>query len=872
MERLTAHAFDAAHAFTKRQSNTQTSDPKETSSSATQLLSTLAPVALVAAIFFILFIILRRIFPRKYEPRTFLDSLDEYERSPQLGKGLFGWVGVFFKIPDSYVLNHHSLDAYLYLRFFKVAIVTCLVGCLITWPVLFPINITGGGGLTQLDMLTFGNVTDNRFKYFAHVGCMWLFFGFVMYMIARESIFYINLRQAYLMSPLYTSRMSSRTVLFVSVPDDYLNEIKLREMLGPQVKSIWFPTDTKDLEDIVDQRDKALWRLEAAEVKLVKQANAARLKSAKKGGASAGHHNDDGGESGSVAAQYLSKKQRPTHKTKPIIGKKVDTIDWCRSELQHLIPKVAAEQDKHRRGECKLLHSVFVEFTSVTEAQAAYQSLTHHQVLHMAPRYTGLTPGEVIWSNLNMGWLMRLIRKAIATAFIVALVTWWSIPVAFIGALSNIKALSANPALSWLSWLADLPSPVVGLISGLLPTILLAVLMALLPIILRKTAKVAGAVTLSQVELTTQNYYFAFQVIQVFLVATLGSAAAATYSAISKNPSSATSLLAKSIPKASNFYLAYFILQGLGVVAAQLVGIVGLLLFYVLGKLLDNTPRKMYKRWSTLAGVGWGTLYPIYTNLFVIALCYSVIAPLVLIFAAIGLWLFYFAFRYNLLFVFNAQIDCKGRNYPRALQHVFTGMYIAEICMIGLIGTSVSDVKAIGPLLLMILLVVFTVLFHMNLNAALTPLIEYMPKSIAAEERRLTAAETGGKENGISTAHAGDAPHKKPNMLTKFLKPHVYCDYATMRRLVPRELTNSLVHDRYTEQIERDAYFNPSITAGVPLLWIPRDEMGVSRQEVRDSGKVVPITDVGAHLNEKNKIVWDDKNARPPIYEETIYY
>ncbi len=49
--------------------------------------------------------------------------------------------------------------------------------------------------------------------------------------------------------------------------------------------------------------------------------------------------------------------------------------------------------------------------------------------------------------------------------------------------------------------------------------------------------------------------------------------------------------------------------------------------------------------------------FPIYTNLFVIAICYAVIAPLVLGFAAIGLYLFYFAFRYNLIFVGNQAID-----------------------------------------------------------------------------------------------------------------------------------------------------------------------------------------------------------------------
>jgi calcium permeable stress-gated cation channel len=61
--------------------------------------------------------------------------------------------------------------------------------------------------------------------------------------------------------------------------------------------------------------------------------------------------------------------------------------------------------------------------------------------------------------------------------------------------------------------------------------------MALLPIILRAMAKWGGDPTASAVELTVQNTYFAFQVIQVFLVATLGSAASSVGAKIAKSPS-----------------------------------------------------------------------------------------------------------------------------------------------------------------------------------------------------------------------------------------------------------------------------------------------------------------------------------------------
>lgn len=312
--------------------------------------------------------------------------------------------------------------------------------------------------------------------------------GFLMFMITRESIYYINLRQAYLMSPLYASRMSSRTVLYTSVPTEYLNERKLRSMLGDHVRHIWFVTDTKDLEDLVEERDKAAMKLEGAETKLCKLANGARLKSARRTGA--GHEEeqasfvDGSGESGSVAAQYIPRKKRPTHRLKPIIGKKVDTIDWSRMELQRLTPKVEAEQNKHRSVEAKPVNAVFVEYDSLSEAQAAYQSLTHHQALHMAPRYTGMTPGEIVWKNLRIKWWERMIRIIATTSFVVALIIFWSIPVAVVASISNINYLTEK--LPWLGFIKNMPSVILGVITGLLPSVLLAALMSLLPVVLRR--------------------------------------------------------------------------------------------------------------------------------------------------------------------------------------------------------------------------------------------------------------------------------------------------------------------------------------------------------------------------------------------------
>ena len=130
--------------------------------------------------------------------------------------------------------------------------------------------------------------------------------------------------------------------------------------------------------------------------------------------------------------------------------------------------------------------------------------------------------------------------------------------------------------------------------------------------------KMAGAVSLGELELKVQTWYFVFQVIQVFLVTTLASGAVASGQKIANDPSQAPTLLASNLPKASNFYINYFVLYGLAVASKSLLNIVALLLYHLLGKFLDKTPRKMYNRYLKLPSMSWGKTYPVYTNLAVI--------------------------------------------------------------------------------------------------------------------------------------------------------------------------------------------------------------------------------------------------------------
>jgi hypothetical protein len=149
----------------------QTGEARDASNSLSSFLSTLVPTAILAGAFVTAFFIFRKSFRRVYAPRTYLNHLGEQRQTPAQKGGFFGWIADFKNLKDEYILDHQSIDGYLFVRFFKMMVVLCFLGAVITWPVLFPVNATGGGGQQQFDLLSFSNVSPqgvNANRYYAH--------------------------------------------------------------------------------------------------------------------------------------------------------------------------------------------------------------------------------------------------------------------------------------------------------------------------------------------------------------------------------------------------------------------------------------------------------------------------------------------------------------------------------------------------------------------------------------------------------------------------------------------------------------------------------------------------------------------------------
>lgn len=292
-------------------------------------------------------------------------------------------------------------------------------------------------------------------------------------------------------------------------------------------------------------------------------------------------------------------------------------------------------------------------------------------------------------------------------------------------------------------------------------------------------------------------------------------------------------------------------------------------------------------------------------------------------------------YKYNLLYVFDTELlDSRGLYYPRALMHLMIGLYLAEICMIGLFALQ----SAFIPLVLMVMFLVFTGLVHISLNEAVSPLLYNLPRTLAleSEEAEQNDHPEGTEGPQIPEEHAGGAaaayydleeqygdeedtldhdtldrgmegsrgmmsfftkftrtaieedlsaqaresgltavfskvkgwmtpdPNKVPNFFMRWLHPEIYEDFKTLRQLVDQ----LPAEEDETDKLGQRAYWPPEMWVQAPKLWIPRDEGRVSRQEVAHTRGVIQITDRGAWLNEKNRVVADLSEA--PYEEERI--
>lgn len=245
------------------------------------------------------------------------------------------------------------------------------------------------------------------------------------------------------------------------------------------------------------------------------------------------------------------------------------------------------------------------------------------------------------------------------------------------------------------------------------------------------------------------------------------------------------------------------------------------LIVYLLSPWRDVSPRQKWLRQTKLSSVEWAFLFPPLTNVAVIGIAFSVIAPLVLAFTCFFFAVYWLAYRHNVLYVYQYEHDTGGLFFVAAVNQLFAGLYVMELCLIGIffIARGPDGQSSCVPHgTIMVTVLTLTVAHQYSLKRTFDPLIRYLP--ISKDQRNLdTSLVTPGSHDGISSSASEDVKEEGSETINYTLE----C-YARAKR---------------------------------PTVWLPRDTLGVSGDEMqcaKRSTNQLGMSDVGASMNEKGRL------------------
>ncbi|PLW13499.1 hypothetical protein PCANC_15599 [Puccinia coronata f. sp. avenae] len=913
--------------------SSDTSFKAASTKSTSTFISALIISATIAGIQVGAFLILRTSIRKIYAPRTYLPVPSK--RSQPVSVTPWGWLLPTLRLPSKSMIPTAGLDAYMYIRFLRLMIfIFAPTSCLVA-AVLLPLNSIGTSvSTTGLNSFAFGNIPENQqIRYVGHLLCAYAITIWTVYLIQKEMSKYIQLRQEYLTRQSHLDLPQSRTVLVTGVPKSFLSSQVLNSLtarLPGGIKRVWISRALDDLPKIYNKRQECVSMLESAETTLVKKAiqqHKSMLKSSQDKAQpflpetiKRVHSRELSTAEQDPVDQFVHRKSRPSHRLGflGLLGKKVDTIDYCKDEIVKLTGQL--EEARLKLDDHHPHNSAFIEFNEILAAQIFSQIVLYQKPLRMAKRYVDAAPQDIIWDNLNINPYDERIRNMVSWVIVIGLIVVWSFPVAFIGSLSNITSFCTT--LHWLSWLCNSHNHLQDVVQGILPPVLLALIFLILPMLLRLIGRYSGVPRISEIELILMTRYYLFLVIHGFVVTTLSSGLTLAIPELSKDPSKAVTILTINLPKASIFFMTYMVTTSLTSASGALLQIFPLIIYYLKLFVLASTPRSVFNVRYEMPQPQFGTLFPNTTLLATIGLAYSVTAPIMSILALFAFTIYFVVYKYLFLFVFDvpAAHETGGRFFPLAMNHVFIGLYFSQLCLAGLffLARDVShNASSIPQGAMMIVLFFLTCFSHVLIRNSYAPLTTFIPLSMVEEE---VVSKAKKLKQQATEAHEKHSPAEQNKYLTSNLKDvsspasdntqetcvqrsysdtdmtqlsmptgksegHEFCQtvltpigedtgeyLSRLQRPTLEDSANtggpSYGEENFVTEQSQTAFLHPAVYENTRPVWIPEDPIGIAKLEVMDmKARKIPASLKGAGITSSGKVF---VTRSPPENAEVI--
>jgi hypothetical protein len=367
----------------------------------------------------------------------------------------------------------------------------------------------------------------------------------------------------------------------------------------------------------------------------------------------------------------------------------------------------------------------------------------------------------------------------------------------------------------------------------------------------------------------------------MFLVVSISGSLVSFLSNAAESPKSVPSQLAQTLPRAANYFMSYVLVKALTGSSNALLQPVTLCAQLISGS-RDVTPRQKWQRQAKFASIEWARLFPPLTNIAVIGIAFSVIAPLVLPFVSFAFVLYWIVYRYNVLYVYHYDYESGGRFFIAALNQLFTGLYVMEVCLIGHFFVTVDDEgnsKCLPHGITMVGVLALTVAYQIFTNRTFHSLTEFLPvcgdvygdalttNQVGHGDRSVLCERSDGgeideslvvKRSGESSAPEGSK--YGGNRQVADCQPS-----TTSTRCFSMERHGQNFKKTYKNVDENvDHRMRPYDSALEPIVWIPRDGYGISADEIRgfaEKADSIQVSDDGAWLDDERRM---KLNTCPP--------
>ncbi|CAM0905341.1 unnamed protein product [Alopecurus aequalis] len=626
-----------------------------------------------------------------YYPNVLLRGLDPWEGRGRGTRSPVGWIRQAFAASEADVVAAGGVDAAVYLVFLSSVLAILVFSGVVLLPVLLPLAGTdhaldnsvgsenGTEKFTVIEKLALGNVQKSSLRLWGFIlSVYWV--SFVTYFVLWKSYKHVsNLRAA--------ARSTS--------------DVKPEEF-SVLVRDVPVPPPDQSIKDAVDSYFRTLHPDTFYKALVVTDI---RSKTANK-----------------------PEGTKPTHRTGflGLIGKKVDTIEYCNEKIKELLPKLEDEQ-KNTISE-KQQRAAIVVFNSRAAAASASQTL-HAQIYDKWTVTEAPEPRQIIWSNLPKKTYDRQIRQSVVYFIVFLTVFFYYIPITTISAITTLEKLRQK--LPFLKVVVDQPV-VKTVLQAYLPQLALIVFLALLPALLLFLSKSEGIPSQSHVVRAASGKYFYFIIFNVFLGITISSSLFGALKTIIDNPTGIVTMLGNSLPGSATFFLTFVALKFFVGYGLELSRLVPLIIFHLKKKYLCKTEDEVRAAWIP-GDLGYNTRVPNDMLIVTIVLCYSVIAPLIIPFGVAYFALGWLIAKNQVLRVYVPSYESNGRFWPHMHTRIIAALMIYQATMIGVITLKVF---VYSPILVPLLPI--SLIFAYTCNTRFYPAFAKTPLEVASQELKET--------------------------------------------------------------------------------------------------------------------------------------